>query len=138
MLYSAAWGACVAGGIAYKHPYPASGYAQAAGVLVGWALFELLRLYCGFAGNLQEKVPVLVAFVLLTVFPVLPLVGYFHLAATGSNAPTPLDKVRQRPITRACARAHTHERTHALSYTNAHTRPHSLTHSHIRLTHTHV
>ena len=137
MLYSAAWGLCVAGGIAYKHPYPASGYAQAAGVLVGWALFELLRLYCGFAGNLQEKVPVLVAFVLLTVFPVLPLVGYFHLAATGSNAPTPLDKVRERLSTRACARAHTHthERTHALSYTNAHTRPHSLTHS---LTHTHV
>ena len=135
MLYSAAWGACVAGGIAYKHPYPASGYAQAAGVLVGWALFELLRLYCGFAGNLQEKVPVLVAFVLLTVFPVLPLVGYFHLAATGSNSPTPLDKVRERLSTRACARAHTHTRTSARTHFRTQMHTHVLTHS---LTHTYV
>jgi transmembrane protein 17 len=92
VIYSVAFVLVTAGGIAHKHPYPRAGWQESAGVLAGLVLLEPLRLYCGYSGNLQERVPVLVAFVLATAFPIAPLVAYFHLAATGSNAPTALDK----------------------------------------------
>jgi len=41
---------------------------------VVWALLEGVRLWLGFSGNLRERVPELAAFVLLTVFPQIPIV----------------------------------------------------------------
>ena len=42
-----------------------------------WCCGEVMRLYFGYYGNLQEKVPHLAAFVLLTVFPAIPSTVYF-------------------------------------------------------------
>ena len=42
-----------------------------------WCCGEVMRLYFGYYGNLQEKVPHLSAFVLLTFFPAIPSVIYF-------------------------------------------------------------
>ncbi|KAK3236539.1 hypothetical protein CYMTET_53325, partial [Cymbomonas tetramitiformis] len=41
-----------------------------------WFVFEPMRVYFGFSGNLQEKVPFLVLFMLITLFPMLPIAGY--------------------------------------------------------------
>lgn len=41
-----------------------------------WALGELCRLYCGYKGNLSEKVPETSAFLLLTIFPQTPCLVY--------------------------------------------------------------
>jgi len=43
---------------------------------VFWALAEMCRLYCGFVGNLNERVPETSAFLLITVFPQLPALIY--------------------------------------------------------------
>lgn len=57
------------------------------------ALFTLplapRRLYTGFAGNLQEKVPLLLGFVALSFFIVLPVYAYFWF---GQEAVQPFDK----------------------------------------------
>lgn len=45
-----------------------------------WLLFEPLRMYCGFEGNLQEKVPFLAVFMLITTFPHLAVNGYLGYA----------------------------------------------------------
>ena len=42
-----------------------------------WCCGEIMRLYFGYYGNLQEKVPHLAAFVLLTFFPAIPSMIYF-------------------------------------------------------------
>eukprot|EP01035_Chromulina_nebulosa_P020933 gene20933-27133_t len=47
-----------------------------------WIVFEPIRLYFAFSGNLAEKVPDLATYLLLTICPQLPLVGlmaYFQL-----------------------------------------------------------
>jgi transmembrane protein 17 len=41
-----------------------------------WALGELCRLYCGYQGNLSEKVPETSAFLLVTIFPQMPCLVY--------------------------------------------------------------
>ena len=41
-----------------------------------WSLFEVFRLYFGFVGNAEEKVPQLSAFVLSTLFPQIFLLFY--------------------------------------------------------------
>ena len=41
-----------------------------------WTLFEIFRLYFGFIGNAEEKVPQLSAFVLSTLFPQVFLLIY--------------------------------------------------------------
>ena len=41
-----------------------------------WSLFEIFRLYFGYVGNADEKVPQLSAFVLSTIFPQIPLLLY--------------------------------------------------------------
>eukprot|EP00002_Diphylleia_rotans_P031985 TRINITY_DN6673_c0_g1_i4.p1 TRINITY_DN6673_c0_g1~~TRINITY_DN6673_c0_g1_i4.p1 ORF type:complete len:181 (+),score=36.77 TRINITY_DN6673_c0_g1_i4:59-601(+) len=42
-----------------------------------WCIFEPLRLYSGYVGNLKEKVPHLVVFFILTLFPVFETIVYF-------------------------------------------------------------
>ncbi|NWT88527.1 TMM17 protein, partial [Lanius ludovicianus] len=43
-------------------------------IMILVSLTELIRLYLGYAGNLQERVPELTAFWLLTLFPQLPII----------------------------------------------------------------
>eukprot|EP01036_Dinobryon_divergens_P023605 gene23605-31968_t len=45
-------------------------------VLAIWTAIEPFRLYYGFSGNLRERVPDLAAYLLISVFPQLPLVIY--------------------------------------------------------------
>ena len=45
-------------------------------VVVIWAAIEPIRLYYGFLGNLQESVPSLATYLLVTLFPQLPFVLY--------------------------------------------------------------
>ncbi|EEH52630.1 uncharacterized protein MICPUCDRAFT_53205 [Micromonas pusilla CCMP1545] len=52
-------------------------------------IFEPCRLYCGYAGNLQEKIPLMAGFVLLSFFVVLPLHAYFWW---GQDDASPFDK----------------------------------------------
>ena len=48
-------------------------------VMIGmYALFEPARLYAGYAGNLQEKVPMLIGFVALSLCVAAPLHVYFY------------------------------------------------------------
>jgi hypothetical protein len=47
------------------------------------------RLYAGFAGNLQEKVPLLMGFVSLSFFIILPVYAYFWY---GQERVQPFDK----------------------------------------------
>eukprot|EP00240_Pyramimonas_obovata_P015497 CAMPEP_0118953270 /NCGR_PEP_ID=MMETSP1169-20130426/56274_1 /TAXON_ID=36882 /ORGANISM="Pyramimonas obovata, Strain CCMP722" /LENGTH=301 /DNA_ID=CAMNT_0006900695 /DNA_START=473 /DNA_END=1375 /DNA_ORIENTATION=+ len=54
-----------------------------------WLVFEPLRLLLGYSGNLQEKVPYLVVFMLITAFPQLPINAYF---AFSQKNVTPFDK----------------------------------------------
>jgi transmembrane protein 17 len=53
-----------------------------------WSIAEAGRLYLGFVGNLAEKVPHMVGFMLISVFPQLLLMVYFQILQPN---PTPLD-----------------------------------------------
>jgi len=48
-------------------------------ILVVFSAVEIIRLYLGFVGNLQEKVPELAGFLLLTVLPQFPLILFLLL-----------------------------------------------------------
>ena len=48
-----------------------------------------LGLYAGFAGNLQEKVPLLMAFTALSAFIILPVHAFFWY---GQESVQPFDK----------------------------------------------
>ena len=41
-----------------------------------WAAGELCRLYCGYTGNLNERVPETSAFLLVSIFPQIPCLVY--------------------------------------------------------------
>lgn len=41
-----------------------------------WVVVEPIRLSLGFSGNLTEKVPSLATYLLMTIFPQLPLIVY--------------------------------------------------------------
>eukprot|EP00740_Mantoniella_antarctica_P022029 CAMPEP_0198705296 /NCGR_PEP_ID=MMETSP1468-20131203/390359_1 /TAXON_ID=1461545 /ORGANISM="Mantoniella sp, Strain CCMP1436" /LENGTH=163 /DNA_ID=CAMNT_0044464163 /DNA_START=18 /DNA_END=509 /DNA_ORIENTATION=+ len=58
-------------------------------MIVLFTIFEPIRLYAGFAGNLQEKVPLLMGFVSLSVFVILPVNAFFWY---GQSAVQPFDK----------------------------------------------
>jgi hypothetical protein len=45
-------------------------------IVVFWILVEFIRIYYGMSGNLREKVPDLLTYLLISVFPQLPLVLY--------------------------------------------------------------
>lgn len=45
-------------------------------IFVVWLVTEPFRLYFGYSGNLQEKVSHVVSYLLISVFPQLPLVVY--------------------------------------------------------------
>mmetsp|Transcript_14329 Transcript_14329/g.24267 ORF Transcript_14329/g.24267 Transcript_14329/m.24267 type:complete len:316 (+) Transcript_14329:559-1506(+) len=51
-------------------------------ILMGtlWLAFEPLRILLGYSGNLQEKVPFLAVFMLITAFPQLPITAYFAIS----------------------------------------------------------
>ena len=51
--------------------------------------FHPRRLYAGFAGNLQEKVPLLMGFVSLSFFIILPVYAFFWY---GQEKVQPFDK----------------------------------------------
>ena len=51
-----------------------------------YAVFEPARLYAGFAGNLQEQVPMLIGFVALSFCVALPLHFYFLAGQMGAVA----------------------------------------------------
>jgi len=51
-----------------------------------YAVFEPARLYAGFAGNLQEQVPMLIGFVALSFCVALPLHFYFLAGQMGAAA----------------------------------------------------
>lgn len=42
-----------------------------------WVCFEAVRLYYGMSGNMNEKVPELSAYLLITIFPQIPFALYF-------------------------------------------------------------
>ena len=42
-----------------------------------WVCFEVVRLYYGISGNMNEKVPELSAYLLITIFPQIPFALYF-------------------------------------------------------------
>jgi transmembrane protein 17 len=42
-----------------------------------WVCFEVVRLYYGMSGNMNEKVPELSAYLLITIFPQIPFALYF-------------------------------------------------------------
>ena len=50
--------------------------ALVAPVLVTWLIAEAARLYCGYYGNLNEKVPETSTFLLLSCFPQFPALAY--------------------------------------------------------------
>ena len=45
-------------------------------IVVFWILVECIRIHYGISGNLREKVPDLLTYLLISVFPQLPLVLY--------------------------------------------------------------
>ena len=45
-----------------------------------WIATEIIRLYSGYSGNIQEKVPRLVIFFLLSIFPALPMLLVYFFA----------------------------------------------------------
>lgn len=45
-------------------------------VFIFWVFMEPIRLYFGFKGNLREMVPDLSTFLLMVVFPQIPLIVY--------------------------------------------------------------
>jgi hypothetical protein len=49
-------------------------------VFAVWAIAEVFRLWFGYAGNVQEKVPQLSAFILVTIFPQVPCLVYLTFA----------------------------------------------------------
>ena len=49
-------------------------------ILSVWCMVEPVRLYLGYVGNLQEKVPQLTGFWLLTLIPQIPLAFFFIIA----------------------------------------------------------
>jgi transmembrane protein 17 len=55
-----------------------------------WIALEAARLRLGFVGNLQERVPELAAFWLLTLLPVLPLTAFMSFVSAARPL-TPLD-----------------------------------------------
>jgi len=67
-----------------------------------WFLVEPFRIFFGYVGNLQEKVPQLTGFWLLTLIPQLPISFFFIVALplqwSGENAAT---KPMQLPFDRA-------------------------------------
>ena len=42
-----------------------------------WVFFEAVRLYYGMSGNMNENVPELSAYLLITIFPQIPFALYF-------------------------------------------------------------
>ena len=70
ILYAVVIGAvAVEKSIGYSHDVPIV-------ALFLWVVIEPIRLSLGFSGNLTEKVPNLATYLLMTVFPQLPLVVY--------------------------------------------------------------
>ena len=63
----AAWRRACAG-YRYRHLLPGQPPATWGGIIAPWALLQPIRLHLGYSGNLREKVPVLVAFFLMTFF----------------------------------------------------------------------
>jgi len=57
---------------------------------VVWVLAEAIRLMLGLSGNIRERVPELAAFLLLTVFPQIPVVAFLSLGALNR---TPIDYI---------------------------------------------
>mmetsp|Transcript_25039 Transcript_25039/g.34505 ORF Transcript_25039/g.34505 Transcript_25039/m.34505 type:complete len:114 (+) Transcript_25039:391-732(+) len=55
-------------------------------LLLLWAVLEPLRLLLGYSGNLQEKVPFLGVFMLVSLFPQLPVNAYFAIAQPDATA----------------------------------------------------
>ena len=48
-------------------------------VFVMWLVVEPLRLFLGYIGNLQERVPQMSAFLLMTIFPQIPCLVFLAL-----------------------------------------------------------
>lgn len=48
-------------------------------ILALWAVAEIARLWFGFSGNVNEKVPEMSAFLLVTIFPQMPALFYLTL-----------------------------------------------------------
>jgi len=83
MFYSIFWGALTLALMIFKENYLMVNQAYkvlSPLVLSVWFLLEPIRLYLGFAGNLQEKVPQLTGFWLLTLIPQLPIAFFFVLS----------------------------------------------------------
>jgi transmembrane protein 17 len=71
-------------------------------ILSVWCMVEPLRLYLGYVGNLQEKVPQLTGFWLLTLIPQIPLAFFFIIAKPISYSPNGGDSYTlQLPFDRA-------------------------------------
>ena len=92
-----------------------------------WFMVEPLRLFFGYVGNLQEKVPQLTGFWLFTLIPQLPITFFFIVAlplrvnGTSIQLPClsflPSSFHPASPPARMRVRAHAH--THAHTHTHA-------------------
>ncbi|EKX33113.1 hypothetical protein GUITHDRAFT_98434 [Guillardia theta CCMP2712] len=83
VFYSIFWGALTLALMLFKENYLIVNQAYkvlSPLVLSVWFLLEPVRLYLGFVGNLQEKVPQLTGFWLLTLIPQLPIAFFFVLS----------------------------------------------------------
>ena len=77
--FSIAYGACHISSMAYKLLYfdgMSENFAILPGGIGAWIILECARLRLAYLGNLNEQVPTLSAFWLLTILPQLPLVAW--------------------------------------------------------------
>mmetsp|Transcript_13481 Transcript_13481/g.34594 ORF Transcript_13481/g.34594 Transcript_13481/m.34594 type:complete len:171 (+) Transcript_13481:244-756(+) len=99
VYYSMAWFLCKAILICRRYTYGLSVNDPDKVRTVMMAFFipaEPIRLLCGFAGNLQENVPLVAFFLVLTIFPASPICLYLLF---GQKWKTPIDTAIQVVMT---------------------------------------
>jgi len=83
VCYSIFWGTLTLALMLFKENYLAvnTAYRMLSPLLLSiWFMIEPLRLFFGYVGNLQEKVPQLTGFWLFTLIPQLPISFFFIVA----------------------------------------------------------
>jgi transmembrane protein 17 len=86
------WGLLVLANMVFRESYMTTNPAYLVLcplILSVWSIVEPLRLYFGYVGNLQEKVPHLTGFWLLTLLPQIPLAFFFIIAKPITFTPSP-------------------------------------------------
>ena len=90
IYYGLFWGLLVLATMIFRESYlpTNSSYLVLCPLILSvWCMVEPVRLYLGYVGNLQEKVPQLTGFWLLTLIPQIPLAFFFIVAEPISFSP---------------------------------------------------